>query len=301
MAVSRVTVVEVGPRDGLQNEARAVPAAAKLELVDRLQAAGVRAIEVTSFVSARRVPQLADGAAVLAGLRRAPGVRYAVLVPNLRGWEAAAPCRPDEVLILGSASDAFSRANVGCGAEEALERAAPVVAAARAAGVAVRGAISCAVGCPYQGAVAPAQVGAVAAAMRAIGVQTVGVADTIGVGTPRQVRAALEAALVHFPLEALSGHFHDTYGTALANVCAALELGVATFDASVSGLGGCPFARGATGNLATEDLVYLLHGMGIETGVDLEKLVDAGQFIRGVLGQACGSRAARALLARRGG
>jgi len=298
---SRVTVVEVGPRDGLQNEARAVPTAVKVELIHRLQAAGVRALEVTSFVSPRRVPQLADAAEVMAGLRRAPGVRYAVLVPNLRGWEAAAPARPDEVVVFGAASEAFSQRNIHCSIAESVERFAPVVAAARAAGVAVRGAISCAVGCPYEGPVAPARVGLVAGLMRGIGVQRVGVADTIGVGTPRQVALALEAALAHFPPEAVSGHFHDTYGMALANVMAGLELGVATFDASVSGLGGCPFARGATGNLATEDLVYLLRGLGIETGVDLDGLVDAGQFIRGALGQETGSRTARALLARRGG
>ena len=296
---THVTLVEVGPRDGLQNEAQAVPAATKVELVHRLQAAGLREIEVTSFVSPKWVPQMADNAEVMAGLQRQPGVRYAVLTPNLKGWEAAAPTRPDEIVVFGAASEAFSQKNINCSIAESIERFAPVVAAARAAGVKVRGAISCAVGCPYEGEIAPERVGLVARLMKAIGVQHVGVADTIGVGTPLKVQRALDAALAHYPLDEVSGHFHDTYGQALSNVYASLQLGIHTFDTSVSGLGGCPYAKGATGNVATEDVVYLLHGLGITTGIDLDALIDAGSFIRGALGQATGSRVARALLAKR--
>ncbi|GAA0740049.1 hydroxymethylglutaryl-CoA lyase [Ideonella azotifigens] len=296
---SHVTLVEVGPRDGLQNEAQPVDTATKVELVHRLQAAGLKEIEATSFVSPKWVPQMADGAAVMAALERRSGVRYSVLTPNLKGWEAAAPTRPDEIVVFGAASEAFSQRNINCSIAESIERFAPVVAAARAAGVKVRGAISCAVGCPYEGDVAPERVELVARLMAGIGVQHVGVADTIGVGTPRKVQAALEAALRHFPLAEVSGHFHDTYGMALANVYASLELGITTFDASVSGLGGCPYAKGATGNVATEDVVYLLHGLGIATGIDLDALIDAGAFIRARLGQPNGSRVARALLAKR--
>jgi hydroxymethylglutaryl-CoA lyase len=296
---AHVTLVEVGPRDGLQNEQQAVPAAAKIELVHRLQAAGLREIEVTSFVSPKWVPQMADNAEVMAGIARQAGVRYAVLTPNLKGWEAAALTRPDEIVVFGAASEAFSQRNINCSIAESIERFAPVVAAARAAGVKVRGAISCAVGCPYEGEVAPERVALVARLMAGIGVQHVGVADTIGVGTPLKVQRALAAALQHFPLAEVSGHFHDTYGQALSNVYASLELGIHTFDTSVSGLGGCPYAKGATGNVATEDVVYLLHGLGIATGVDLDALIDAGAFIRSALGQANGSRVARATLAKR--
>lgn len=296
----RVTLVEVGPRDGLQNEAQPVPTEAKIELIHRLQAAGLKEIEATSFVSPKWVPQMADAAQVLAGIQRQPGVRYSVLTPNLKGLEAALPGRPDEVVVFAAASEAFSRKNINCSIEESIERFVPVVQAARAQGIKVRGAISCAVGCPYQGEVAPSEVGRVAALMKGIGVQHVGVADTIGVGTPRAVQAALEAALAHYPLAEVSGHFHDTYGMAVANVHASLALGIHTFDTSVSGLGGCPYAKGATGNVATEDVVYLLHGLGIETGVDLLALIQAGEFIRGVLGQATGSRVARAMRSRCG-
>ena len=296
----RVTLVEVGPRDGLQNEAQPVPTEAKIELIHRLQAAGLKEIEATSFVSPKWVPQMADAAQVLAGIQRQPGVRYSVLTPNLKGLEAALPGRPDEVVVFAAASEAFSRKNINCSIEESIERFVPVVQAARAQGIKVRGAISCAVGCPYQGEVAPSEVGRVAALMKGIGVQHIGVADTIGVGTPRAVQAALEAALAHYPLAEVSGHFHDTYGMAVANVHASLALGIHTFDTSVSGLGGCPYAKGATGNVATEDVVYLLHGLGIDTGVDLLALIQAGEFIRGVLGQATGSRVARAMRSRCG-
>jgi len=296
---STVTLIDVGPRDGLQNEKQPVSAAVKIGLVHRLQAAGLRNIEVTSFVSPKWVPQMADNAEVMAGLQRQSGVRYSVLTPNMHGLEAALPSRPDEIVVFGAASEAFSQKNINCSIAQSMERFAPVVAAARAAGIAVRGAISCAVGCPYEGEVAPSQVAYLAGLMHAIGVQHVGVADTIGVGTPRKVQAALEAALQHFDLGAVSGHFHDTYGQALANTLAALELGVYQFDTSVAGLGGCPFAKGATGNVATEDVVYMLHGMGIDTGIDLDALIEAGQFISDHLQRPSGSRAARALLARR--
>jgi hydroxymethylglutaryl-CoA lyase len=296
---SRVKIVEVGPRDGLQNEKQPVAAQHKIALVHALQAAGLSEIEVTSFVSPKWVPQMADNAEVMAGIRRQPGVRYAVLTPNLKGFEAALATRPDEIVVFGAASEAFSQKNINCSIAESIERFAPVTAAARAAGIKVRGAISCAVGCPYEGEIAPERVELVARLMKEIGVQHVGVADTIGVGTPTKVQRALEAALRHYPLAEVSGHFHDTYGQALSNVYASLELGISTFDTSVSGLGGCPYAKGATGNVATEDVVYLLHGLGIATGIDLDGLIDAGQAIRGVLGQPNGSRVARALLAKR--
>ncbi len=288
-------MVEVGPRDGLQNEKQPVPASVKIELVHRLQAAGLKAIEVTSFVSPKWVPQMADNAEVMAGISRVAGVRYSVLTPNLKGLEAALASRPDEIVVFGAASQAFSQRNINCSIEESMERFAPVVQQARAAGIYVRGAISCAVGCPYEGEVSPQRVGLVARLMKDIGVQHAGVADTIGVGTPLAVQRAMEAALQHFALDDVSGHFHDTYGQALANTLASLQLGVWQFDTSVAGLGGCPYAKGATGNVATEDVVYMLHGMGIATGIDVDMLIDAGRFISGFLGRESQSRAARAL------
>jgi len=296
---SHVKLLEVGPRDGLQNEKQPVPAAVKIELVHRLQDAGFAQIEVTSFVSPKWVPQMADNAEVMAGITRKPGVRYSVLTPNLQGLEAALRSQPDEVVVFGAASEAFSQKNINCSISESMERFRPVVAAALAQGVAVRGAISCALGCPYEGEIAPERVALVAQLMREMGVQHIGVADTIGVGTPRKVQAALEAALRHYPLYSVSGHFHDTYGQALANTLAALELGISSFDTSVAGLGGCPYAKGATGNVATEDVVFMLHGMGIDTGIDLERLLDASAFISGCLQRVPNSRAATALLNRR--
>lgn len=298
--VKEVTIVEVGPRDGLQNESQPVPAHAKIEMVHRLQAAGLRRIETTSFVSAKWIPQLADAAEVMAGIQRQGGVRYSVLTPNMKGFEAALAARADEVVVFGAASEAFSQKNINCGVSQSIERFAPVVAAARAAGLRVRGAISCALDCPYEGPVAPERVEQVVRLMKDIGVQHVGVADTLGTGTPVRVRMAMERALKHYPIDEVSGHFHDTYGQALANVYACLEMGVHVFDASVAGLGGCPYARGATGNVATEDLVYLLHGLGIETGIDLDRLVDAGDYMSKVIGKPPASRVARALLAKRG-
>ncbi|MDO8419166.1 MAG: hydroxymethylglutaryl-CoA lyase [Rubrivivax sp.] len=303
MMPSHVTLVEVGPRDGLQNEAQPVPAAHKIELVHRLQAAGCREIEVTSFVSPKWVPQMADNAEVMAGIRRPAGVRHSVLTPNMKGLEAAlsAPRAqwPDEVVVFGAASEAFSQRNINCSIAESIERFRPVVAAAHAAGLKVRAAISCALGCPYQGEVGADEVERVVQLMKDIGVDHCGVADTIGVGTPRRVQAAMERALRHYPLAEISGHFHDTYGQALANIHACLQMGVHTYDTSIAGLGGCPYAKGATGNVATEDVVYLLHGMGIETGIDLDKLIDAGQFISDFLGRPSNSRAGKALFNKR--
>ncbi|MDY0106744.1 MAG: hydroxymethylglutaryl-CoA lyase [Giesbergeria sp.] len=296
---TRVQLIDVGPRDGLQNEKAPVPAEVKLGLVHRLQEAGLQEIEVTSFVSPKWVPQMADNAEVMAGLERKPGVRYSVLTPNLQGYTAAVPTRPHEIVVFGSASEAFSRKNINCSIAESIERFAPVVEAALAAGIRVRGAMSCTVGCPYEGEVAPQQVAYLAGLMKGIGVQRVDVADTIGVGTPRAVQRAIEATLRHYGIDAVSGHFHDTYGQALANTLAALELGVWNFQSSVSGLGGCPYAKGATGNVATEDVVYMLHGMGIDTGIDLDKLIDAGAYISDFLGRKPGSRVAVAVLNKR--
>jgi hydroxymethylglutaryl-CoA lyase len=295
----QVTLVDVGARDGLQNEKQNVETVHKVELVQRLTAAGLREIEVTSFVSPKWVPQMSDNTAVMAGLQRKPGVRLSVLVPNMKGLEAALPTKPDEVVVFGAASEAFSQRNINCGIEESIERFRPVAQAARAAGVKVRGAISCALGCPYQGEVSLDDVERVVRLMKDIGVQHVGIADTIGVGTARRAQAAMERALKHYPLHEVSGHFHDTYGQALANIYACLEIGVHVFDTSIAGLGGCPYAKGATGNVASEDVVFMLNGLGIKTGIDLDALVDAGAFISSVLGRAPVSRAGKALLAKR--
>lgn len=300
---SKVKLVDVGPRDGLQNEKAQVPAAVKIELVHRLQDAGLTEIEVTSYVSPKWVPQMADNAEVMAGIQRKPGVRYSVLTPNMKGFEAAvAPPRelwPDEIVVFGAASEAFSQKNINCSIAESIERFRPVVEAAREKGIYVRGAMSCTVGCPYEGEIAPERVDMLAGLMKGIGVQHVGVADTIGVGTPLKVQRALDATLRHFDINDVSGHFHDTYGQALGNTLASLQMGVWQFDTSSAGLGGCPFAKGATGNVATEDVVYLLHGMGISTGIDLDKLIDAGKFISDFLGRKPNSRAATALLNKR--
>jgi hydroxymethylglutaryl-CoA lyase len=300
---SRVKLIDVGPRDGLQNEKSPVPAGVKIELVHRLQAAGLKEIEVTSYVSPKWVPQMADAPEVMAGITRQPGVRYSVLTPNKQGLDAAlaAPRElwPDEIVVFAAASEAFSQRNINCSIADSIERFAPVVAAALAAGISVRGAMSCTVGCPYEGEVAPERVAHLAGLMKGIGVQRVDVADTIGVGTPIKVRKALEATLQHFDVADISGHFHDTYGQALANTLAALDMGVWNFQSSVAGLGGCPYAKGATGNVATEDVVYMLHGMGIDTGIDLDLLVDAGKFISDFLGRPSGSRVATALLGKR--
>ncbi|MFV0680562.1 hydroxymethylglutaryl-CoA lyase [Ottowia sp.] len=297
----QVRLIDVGPRDGLQNEKQPVPADIKIELVQRLQQAGLKEIEVTSYVSPKWVPQMADNHVVMSGVARQPGVRYSVLTPNMKGFEAALIDKPDEVVVFGAASEAFSQKNINCSIAESIERFAPVVQAAKAAGIAVRGAMSCTVGCPYEGDIAPARVDYLAGLMKGIGIERVDVADTIGVGTPRKVQAALEAALKHFDLDHVSGHFHDTYGQALSNTLAALEMGVWNHQASVAGLGGCPYAKGATGNVSTEDLVYMLHGMGIDTGINLDKLIDAGVFISDFLQRKPNSRVATAVLNKRAG
>jgi hydroxymethylglutaryl-CoA lyase len=303
MIPSQVKIVDVGPRDGLQNEKQLLPSSVKVELIHRLQAAGLREIEATSFVSPKWVPQMGDNAAVLSAIERKPGVRYSALVPNMRGLESllAMPqaMRPQEIVVFFAATESFSQRNTNCSISESLERVSEVVAAARAQGLYVRGTVSCALGCPYEGAVDPKVVGRIVKAQKEMGVQHMGVPDTIGVGTPRQVQAVFEQVLQHFDLSDVSGHFHDTYGQALANTLAALQLGVATFDTSIAGLGGCPYAKGATGNVATEDVVYMLQGMGIETGIDLDALIDAGVYISGQLGRPTQSRVAKALLTKR--
>ncbi len=291
---SAVRIVEVGPRDGLQNESAMVPTAAKIELVDRLSATGLRTVEATSFVSPKWVPQLADAAEVFAGIARRPGVAYPVLVPNLQGYERARAVGADEVAVFTAASEAFNRRNTNAGIDESLERFAPVLERARADGVQVRGYVSTVLGCPYQGEVPLADVVRVARALHAMGCYEVSLGDTIGVGTPAKARDMLRAVATEVPMPALAIHFHDTYGQALANVLACLQEGVAVVDAAVSGTGGCPYARGASGNLATEDLVYMLHGLGVATGVDLDALVDTGAWLSGILGRTTGSRVTRA-------
>ncbi len=293
----KVRIVEVGPRDGLQNEARRVPTEIKIELIHRLADAGLPAVEATAFVSPKWVPQMSDSAQVMAGLRRKPGVAYPVLVPNLRGFEAACAAGAEEVAVFGAASETFSRRNINCSIAQSLERFAPVVKAARARKMRVRGYISCAAGCPYEGEVKPQAVAAVAEKLYKMGCYEISLGDTIGVGTPGRIRAMIEAVARRVPIGRLAGHYHDTYGQALANIYASLELGVKTFDSSVAGLGGCPYAKGATGNVATEDVVYMLEGLGMRTGVDLTRLRQAGKFICAELGREPDSKVARALAA----
>jgi hydroxymethylglutaryl-CoA lyase len=295
---SRVRLVEVGPRDGLQNEQKLVPADTKVALIDLLTAAGCPAIEATSFVSPKWVPQMADAAEVMARIRRREGVRYPVLTPNVKGFDAALAAGADEVAVFVAATEAFSRRNINCGIAESLERAAPIFAAAKAHGVRVRGYISCVLGCPYEGDVEPGKVADVAGALFALGAYEVSLGDTIGVGTAGATKALLAAVAERVPVASLAGHFHDTYGQALTNVYAAMQMGVATFDSSVAGLGGCPYAKGATGNVASEDVLYLLNGLGIDTCIDMTKLRAAGQFISEFLGRPPMSRVARALAAR---
>ncbi len=295
---ARVRIVEVGPRDGLQNEATLVATATKVELIERLADAGLGHIEAAAFVSPRRVPQMADGAEVLRALPRREGVVLSALVPNRRGLEAALAARCDEVAVFAAATEAFSRANIECSIAESLARFVPVIEAAREAGVPVRGYVSCVMGCPYQGEVAPAQAAAVAGELYRMGCHEISLGDTVGRGTPLATRRLVAACAREVPLAALAGHFHDTWGMAVANVCAALAAGIAIFDASVAGIGGCPFSPGATGNLASEDLAYLCEGLGIETGVDLAQLVEAGEFISRALGRPGASRVGRAWRAR---
>jgi isopropylmalate/homocitrate/citramalate synthase len=289
-----VKLVEVGPRDGLQNEKAEVPTAVKLELIERLAQAGLPAVEATAFVSPKWVPQMADHTEVLERIRRRPGVSYPVLTPNLKGFEAARAAGATEVAIFGAASEAFSRKNINCSIAESLERFRPITEAARQAGIKVRGYVSCVLGCPYEGEVAPERVADVASALYEMGCYEVSLGDTIGVGTPGKAKAMIEACAKRVPVAKLAGHYHDTYGQALANIYASLEMGVRTFDASVAGLGGCPYAPGASGNVATEDVVYLLNGLGIKTGVDLAKLIEIGRWICGELGREPSSKVNKA-------
>jgi hydroxymethylglutaryl-CoA lyase len=295
---AQVRIVEVGPRDGLQNEAQPVATETKLELIERLAQAGLRDIEATAFVSPKWVPQMADHTDLMRRLVRRPGVRYPVLVPNLQGFETALAAGAAEVAVFAAASESFSKRNINCSIDESFARFAPVVAAALRAQVPVRGYISCVAGCPYEGKVASAQVAAVARRLFDLGCDEISLGDTIGVGTPAAVLRMLEAVARDVPIDRLAGHFHDTYGMAIANVFAAYQAGVRVFDASVGGLGGCPYAKGATGNVATEDVVYLLDGLGVATGVDLDRLVEIAFWISGVLGRAPAGRVAKALKAR---
>lgn len=294
----KVRMVEVGPRDGLQNEAVRVPARVKIELIDRLADAGLSSIEAAAFVSPKWVPQMADSAEVMAGIARRSGVSYPVLVPNMQGLEAALAAGAGEIAVFAAASETFSRKNINCSISESLDRFVPVVEAAREQRVRVRGYISCAAGCPYEGKVAPKTVASLASQLYGMGCYEISLGDTIGVGTPGKIVTMIEAVARRVPVAKLAGHYHDTYGQALANIYASLELGVRAFDSSVAGLGGCPYAKGATGNVASEDVAYMLEGLGIETGVDLTKLFRAGQFICRELGREPASRVARALAAK---
>lgn len=292
---SRVKLVEVGPRDGLQNEKTPVPTEVKLELIAQLGAAGVPVIEATSFVSPKWVPQMGDAHAVLTGIQRYPGVSYPVLAPNLQGFNAALAAGAHEVAVFAAASESFSRKNINCSIAESLERFLPIMAAAQQQGIKVRGYVSCVLGCPYEGAVAPAAVAQVAAQLLQMGCYEISLGDTIGVGTPEHARRMLLTVAEQVPLAQLAVHFHDTYGQALANLYAVLQEGVAVIDSSVAGLGGCPYAKGASGNVASEDVLYMLNGLGIETGIDLNKLIAAGNYISAFLQRPNGSKAARAL------
>ena len=289
----------MGPRDGLQNEPGTVPTSVKLELIDRLADAGLTAIESTAFVSPKWIPQMADHTEVLKGIRRRPGVTYPVLTPNLKGFEAALAAGAMEVAIFGAASESFSKKNINCSIAESLERFQPVAEAAAKNNVRVRGYVSCVVGCPYEGDIAPAKVAEVSKALFDMGCYEVSLGDTIGVGTPRKTQAMIEAVAKVVPVNKLAGHYHDTFGQSLANIYASLELGVATFDSSVAGLGGCPYAAGASGNVATEDVLYMLQGLGIETGVDLDKVAATGEWICAILKREPGSKAGRAIAAKR--
>ena len=294
---AQVRIVEVGPRDGLQNEKAIVATAAKIELIDRLSATGLQSIEATSFVSPKWVPQLADAAEVFAGITRKPGVAYPVLVPNEQGYDRALAVGAREVAVFTAASEAFNRSNINASIDESIERFVPVLERARSDGVRVRGYVSTVLGCPYQGEVPLGDVVRVASRLHALGCYEVSLGDTIGVGTPAKARAMLRAVAAEVPMPALAIHFHDTYGQALANILACLEEGVTVVDSAVSGVGGCPYARGASGNVASEDVVYMLHGLGIRTGVDLDTLAETGRWLAGLLGRETGSKAGKALAA----
>lgn len=299
MLPSKVKIVEVGPRDGLQNEKEVVPTATKIELIERLAEAGLRVIEATSFVSPKWVPQMGDNTAVLRGIRRHPDTIFAALTPNLQGFDGAIEAGATEVAIFAAASESFSRKNINCSITESLKRFEPIVSAASALEIRVRGYVSCVVGCPYEGNIAPEQAASVARTLYDMGCYEVSLGDTIGVGNPASIARLIEACAAKIPIEHLAGHYHDTYGMAIANIHASLQLGMATFDSSVAGLGGCPYAKGASGNVATEDVVYLLHGLGIETGIDLATLAHIGDWISHALNRPNGAKAGRALCANR--
>lgn len=297
----QVKIVEVGPRDGLQNEKETISAEVKIELVNRLTVAGFANIEAASFVSPKWVPQMATSKEVMAGITRKPGTLYSALTPNMQGFEAALAARADEVVIFGSASEAFSQKNINCSIAESIARFVDVAKAAKDNGLRLRGSISCAFGCPYQGDVSLDAVADVVGRMRDLGCDEIDIADTIGVATPRKTQAVMERAASVFRLDGISGHFHDTYGQALANIYASLEVGVSIYHSSVAGLGGCPYAKGATGNVATEDVLYMMQGLGIATGIDLDMVVDAGLYISGILNRKAASRAGNAFAAKRAG
>jgi hydroxymethylglutaryl-CoA lyase len=294
----RVKIVEVGPRDGLQNEKDFVPNEVKIDLINRLSNAGFQNVEAAAFVSPKWVPQMAGSQEVMAGITRRSGTIYSVLVPNLQGYELSRQAKADEVVIFGAASEAFSQKNINCSIADSIARFEPVAKVALADGVRLRGSISCSFGCPYQGEVSVDAVVDVVKRMKDLGCVEIDIADTIGVGTPKRIHQVFEAVAKVMPLQHVSGHFHDTYGQSLANIYAALEVGVEIFHSSVAGLGGCPYAKGATGNVATEDVLYLMQGLGIETGIDFEQVVRAGDFISQAIGRPNGSRAARAWLAK---
>lgn len=294
----RVKIVEVGPRDGLQNEKQVVPANLKIELIERLAAAGLPAVEATAFVSPKWVPQMGDNGEVLQGIRRKPGVGYPVLVPNLKGFDSAVEAGATEVAIFGAASETFSQKNINCSIAESLKRFEPVVSSASALDIPVRGYVSCVVGCPYEGAVAPEKAAEVAKVLYDMGCYEVSLGDTTGVGNPASVSRLIEVCARVVPIARLAGHYHDTYGMAIANIYASLQMGMAVFDSSVAGLGGCPYAKGASGNVATEDVVYLLDGLGIHTGIDLKALAAIGEWISAILERPNGAKAGRALCAR---
>ena len=295
----KVKIVEVGPRDGLQNEKETIPAEVKIALVDKLTAAGFANIEAASFVSPKWVPQMATSTEVMAGIGRKPGVVYSALAPNIKGFDAALAAGADEIVIFGAASEAFSQKNINCSIAESIERFRDVAEATKRHNLRLRAAVSCAFGCPYQGEVGPDAVADVVARLRDLGCDEIDIADTIGVATPRKVHQVMPRVVREFPIAGLSGHFHDTYGQAIANIYASLEEGITIYHSSVAGLGGCPYAKGATGNVATEDVLYLMHGLGIETGIDLDAVVEAGQYIAGHLGRKSNSRAGNAMAPKR--
>ncbi|KXB29966.1 hydroxymethylglutaryl-CoA lyase [Dechloromonas denitrificans] len=295
---AQVKIVEVGPRDGLQNEKQVVPTEIKIELINRLAEAGLRVIEATSFVSPKWVPQMGDNTAVMQGISKHPAAVYPVLTPNLQGFDSALQAGATEVAIFGAASESFSRKNINCSIAESLKRFEPVVSAASALEIKVRGYVSCVVGCPYEGAIAPEQAASVARTLYDMGCHEVSLGDTIGVGNPASIQRMIEACAKVVPIERLAGHYHDTYGMAIANIYASLQMGMAVFDSSIAGLGGCPYAKGASGNVATEDVVYLLQGLGIETGIDLAKLAAIGDWISSTINRPNGAKAGRALCAR---